>query len=203
GLPKGLKGRMGVAVSPAKTGRVWATVEAEDCGLYRTDDHGATWELVSDNRDLQGRPWYYQHVFADPQDPDTAWILNYQSWKSIDGGRTFTQVTTPHGDNHDLWIDPRNPQRMIEGNDGGACVTFNGGDSWSTIYNQPTAQFYHVTTDTQAPYRVYGSQQDNTAISIPSFSLEGAITQTEWYVPGGGESGYIAVRPDDPNVVFG
>ena len=175
GLPKGLKGRMGVAVSPAKAGRVWATVEAEDCGLYRSDNGGATWELVSDNRDLQGRPWYYQHVFADPQDPETVWILNYQAWKSTDGGRTFSQVTTPHGDNHDLWIDPRNPQRMIEGNDGGACVTFNGGDSWSTIYNQLTAQFYHVATDTQFPYRVYGTQQDNSGISVPSRTTKGTI----------------------------
>jgi photosystem II stability/assembly factor-like uncharacterized protein len=202
GLPKGLKGRMGVAVSPARAGRVWVTVEAEDCGLFRSDDYGATWELVSDNRDLQGRPWYYQHVFADPQDPDTVWILNYQTWKSIDGGRTFTQVTTPHGDNHDLWIDPRNPQRMIEGNDGGACVTFNGGDSWSTIYNQLTAQFYHVTTDQQFPYRVYGTQQDNTAISVPSRTNKGTIPWSDCYTVGTSESGYIAVHPDNPNIVF-
>jgi photosystem II stability/assembly factor-like uncharacterized protein len=201
GLPKGLKGRMGVAVSPAKAGRVWATIEAEDCGLFRSDDGGATWELVSDNRDLQGRPWYYQHVFADPQDPDTVWILNYQTWKSLDGGRTFSQVTTPHGDNHDLWIDPRHPQRMIEGNDGGACVTFNGGDSWSTIYNQLTAQFYHVATDNQFPYRVYGTQQDNTAISVPSRTHKGTIPWSDCYTVGTSESGYIAVHPDNPNIV--
>ena len=202
GLPKGLKGRMGVAVSPAKAGRVWATVEAEDCGLYRSDNGGATWELVSDNRDLQGRPWYYQHVFADPQDPDTVWILNYQAWKSTDGGRTFSQVTTPHGDNHDLWIDPRNPQRMIEGNDGGACVTFNGGDSWSTIYNQLTAQFYHVATDNKFPYRVYGTQQDNSAISVPSRTTKGTIPFSDCYTVGTAESGYIVVHPENPNVVF-
>ena len=123
GLPGGLKGRIGVAVSPAKSGRVWATIEAEDCGVYRSDDGGDTWELVSDERDLQGRPWYYQHIFADPQDADTVWILNYSCWKSVDGGRNFSRVTTPHGDDHDLWIDPNNPLRMIEGNDGGACVT--------------------------------------------------------------------------------
>jgi photosystem II stability/assembly factor-like uncharacterized protein len=201
GLPKGLKGRMGVAVSPAKTGRVWATIEAEDCGLYRSDNGGDTWELVSDDRDLQGRPWYYQHVFADPQDADTVWILNYQCWKSIDGGKTFAQVTTPHGDNHDLWIDPRNSQRMIEGNDGGACVSFNGGSSWSTIYNQLTAQFYHVTTDNQFPYRVYGTQQDNTAISVPSRTGQGTIPWTDCYVVGTSESGYIAVHPNNPNIV--
>jgi photosystem II stability/assembly factor-like uncharacterized protein len=193
---------MGVAVSPAKTGRVWATIEAEDCGLYRSDDGGATWELVSDERDLQGRPWYYQHVFADPQDADTVWILNYQAWKSIDGGKTFTQVTTPHGDNHDLWIDPRHPQRMIEGNDGGACVSYNGGNSWSTIYNQLTAQFYHVATDNQYPYRLYGTQQDNTAISVPSRTQQGTIPWGDCYVVGTSESGYIAVHPNNPNIVI-
>jgi photosystem II stability/assembly factor-like uncharacterized protein len=202
GLPKGLKGRMGVAVSPAQAGRVWATIEAEDCGLYRSDDGGNTWELVSGDRDLQGRPWYYQHVFADPQDADTVWILNYQAWKSIDGGKTFTQVTTPHGDNHDLWIDPRNPQRMIEGNDGGACVTYNGGASWSTIYNQLTAQFYHVATDNQFPYRVYGTQQDNTAISVPSRTHHGVIPWGDCYTVGTSESGYIAVHPSNPNIVI-
>jgi photosystem II stability/assembly factor-like uncharacterized protein len=202
GLPAGLKGRIGVAVSPAQAGRVWATIEAEDCGLFRSDNGGATWETVSDDRDLQGRPWYYQHVFADPQDPDTVWILNYQAWKSIDGGKTFAQVTTPHGDNHDLWIDPRNPQRMIEGNDGGACVSFNGGDSWSTIYNQLTAQFYHVTTDGQFPYRVYGTQQDNTAICVPSRTHKGVIPWGDCYTVGTSESGYIAVHPEDPNIVI-
>jgi photosystem II stability/assembly factor-like uncharacterized protein len=202
GLPQGLKGRIGVAVSPAKTDRVWATIEAEDCGLFRSDNGGTTWETVSDDRDLQGRPWYYQHVFADPLDADTVWILNYQSWKSIDGGRTFSQVTTPHGDNHDLWIDPRNPQRMIEGNDGGACVTFNGGDSWSTIYNQLTAQFYHVTTDNQFPYRVYGTQQDNTAICVPSRTSKGVIPWGDCYTVGTSESGYIAVHPENPNIVI-
>ena len=202
GLPKGLKGRMGVVVSPARAGRVWVTVEAEDCGLFRSDDSGATWELVSENRDLQGRPWYYQHIFADPQDAETVWVLNYQTWKSTDGGRTFSQVTTPHGDNHDLWIDPRNPQRMIEGNDGGACVTFNGGDSWSTIYNQLTAQFYHVATDNQFPYRVYGTQQDNTAISVPSRTTKGTIPWSDCYTVGTSESGDIAVHPTNPHIVF-
>ncbi len=203
GLPKGLVGKIGVAVSPAKPGRVWAIVEAEDGAVFRSDDWGETWERLSEDGELRRRAWYYMHIYADPQDPETVWVLNVQCWKSLDGGRTFAAVPTPHGDNHDLWIDPRDPKRMIEGNDGGACVTFNGGATWSTIYNQPTAQFYHVTTDTRVPYRVYGSQQDNTAISVPSRSPLGVITATEWYVPGGGESGYIAVRPDDPDVVFG
>ena len=202
GLPKGLKGRIGIAASPAKAGRVWATVEADDAGLYRSDDAGATWELVTDNQDIQGRPWYYEHIFADPVDADTVWSLNYQAWKSVDGGKTFDQVSTPHGDNHDLWIDPQNPLRMIEGNDGGACVSFNGGESWSTIYNQLTAQFYHVAADNRYPYRVYGTQQDNTAIAVPSRSHKGAIPWGDCYTVGNSESGYIVVHPENPNVIF-
>ena len=202
GLPEGIKGRIGVAVSPARPGRIWATIEAEDPGVFRSDDYGDTWTLVSDNRDLQGRPWYYQHIFADTRDPDSLWILNYKAWKSIDGGANFFEVSTPHDDNHDLWIDPRNPLRMIEGNDGGACVSFNGGETWSSIYNQMTAQFYHVTTDNRTPYRVYGTQQDNTSLSVPSRNRKGAIPWEECRVVGSGESGHIAVHPRNPNIVF-
>ncbi len=202
GLPKAPFGRIGVAVSPAKRGRIYATMEAGEPGVFRSDDYGDTWELVSDNRDLQGRPWYYQHIFADPQDADTVWVLNYAAWKSSDGGKTWVEVNTPHGDNHDLWIDPRNPRRMIEGNDGGACVSYNGGETFSTIYNQMTAQFYHVTTDAQFPYRVYGTQQDNSAISVPSSSHKGAIPWGDCYTVGSSESGYIVVDPTDPNIVI-
>ncbi len=202
GLPDGPFGRIGVAVSPSRPGRVYATIEAREPGVFRSDDYGDTWELVSDNRDLQGRPWYYQHIVADPQDADTVWVLNYDAWKSIDGGKTWEEVTTPHGDNHDLWIDPRNPQRMIEGNDGGACVSYNGGDTFSTIYNQLTAQFYHVTTDTQSPYRVYGTQQDNSAISVPSRTHKGGIPWGDCYTVGSSESGYIVVDPTNPNIVI-
>lgn len=202
GLPEEVLGKIGVAVSPAQPERVWALIEAEDGALFRSDNGGETWERVSESHDLRRRAWYYMHVYADPQDPDTVWVLNLQAWKSTDGGRTFSSVPTPHGDNHDLWIDPRNPQRMIEGNDGGACVSYNGGWSWSSILNQPTAQFYHVATDSQKPYRVYGSQQDNSAISLPSQSTFGAITEMEWFEPGGGESGYIVARPDDPNIQY-
>ena len=202
GLPDLPFGRIGVAISPAKAGRIYATVEAGESGVYRSDDYGDTWELVSDNRDLQGRPWYYQHIFADPQDADTAWVLNYGAWKSVDGGKTWTEVNTPHGDNHDLWIDPRNPRRMIEGNDGGACVSYNGGETFSTIYNQLTSQFYHLTTDTQFPYRVYGTQQDNSAISVPSRSHKGAIPWGDCYTTGSSESGYIVVDPTNPNIVI-
>ena len=202
GLPKGIKGRIGVAVSPAKPNRVWAIIEAEDAGLYRSDDGGDTWQCVSKDRNLLTRPWYYNHVFADTQDPDTCYILNLAAWKSTDGGKTFNQLTTPHGDNHDLWIDPNNPQRMIEGNDGGACVSFNGGETFSTIYNQPTAQFYHVDTDNNFPYRVYGTQQDNTAMSVPSRSHKGAIPYSDCYMVGTSESGHIAVRPDNSDIVY-
>jgi photosystem II stability/assembly factor-like uncharacterized protein len=202
GFPAGLKGKIGVVVSPARTERVWAVVEADEGGLFRSEDGGATWARINEDRNLRLRPWYYCHVVADPLDPDTVYVLNIKAWKSTDGGRTFTQLTTPHGDNHDLWIDPRDPRRMIEGNDGGACVSQNGGASWSTIYNQPTAQFYHVATDTRFPYRVYGTQQDNSAISVPSRSYKGAILWSDCYPVGSSESGHIQVRPDNPDIVF-
>jgi photosystem II stability/assembly factor-like uncharacterized protein len=202
GLPTGMLGKIGVTVSGARKDRVWAIVEAEDGAIFRSDDAGTTWERLSDEKDLRKRPWYYQHIYADPQDANTLWILNERCYKSIDGGETFTQISVPHGDYHDLWIDPRDPKRMICGHDGGACVTFNGAESWSSIYNQPTAEFYHVITDNQVPYRVYGSQQDNTTITLPSYSALGAITIADYYEVGGCESGYIAIRPDDPNIVY-
>ncbi|MBL8325872.1 MAG: hypothetical protein JNJ89_13055 [Rubrivivax sp.] len=204
GLPAGKLGKLGVSASAARAGRVWALVEAEGdkTGLYRSDDHGTRWQFVCSNRDLMHRPWYYTHVFADPGHADTVYVTNLQMWKSTDGGVSFSEVTTPHGDNHDLWIDPKNPRRMIEGNDGGACVSFNGGASWSSIYNQKTAQFYRLDVDHQHPYRVYGTQQDNTSISVPSASEWGAITLGDCTYPGTGESGFIAVHPHDPNIVY-
>ena len=202
GFPAGPLGRIGVAVSPTMPGRLWATVEARERGLYRSDDDGESWELLTDNRDLQGRPWYYQHVFADPVDPDTVWVLNYKLWRSIDGGRNFEEISAPHGDHHDLWIDPRDPQRMIEGADGGACVSFNGGDTWSTIYNQLTAQFYRLDTDNRFPYNVYATQQDNSAISVPSGANDIAINWADCHSVGSSESGHIAVHPANPDVVF-
>ncbi len=203
GLPSGILGKIGVATSPARAGRVWALVEAADGGLFRSDDYGQTWERLCSSPDLRRRPWYYMHIYADPQDEDTVWVLNLQCWRSVDGGKTFDVVPTPHGDNHDLWIDPRDPKRMIEGNDGGACVSFDGGRSWSSILNQPTAQFYHVTTDDAVPYHVYGSQQDNWAMRLPSISFEGAISWKDYVEPGGGESGYIAIGRKPPHTVFG
>ena len=202
GLPKGLKGKIGVAASPAKAGRVWALVEHVEGALFRSDDYGVTWQKMTDKRDLRYRPWYYSHVFADPLDADTVYVLNLGMWKSTDGGKTFENVPTPHGDNHDLWIDPRNSQRMVQGNDGGACVSFNGGETFSSIYNQMTAQFYNITVDNQFPYRVYGTQQDNSSVSVPSNTNDGAITWGDCYTAGTGESGYIAVHPHDPNLVY-
>ncbi len=202
GMPKGVKGKVMVAASGARSGRVWAMVEAEQGGVFRSDDWGETWELLSEDRDLRQRAWYYSHIYADPQDPETVWVLNVETWRSVDGGKTFGRVQVPHGDNHDLWIDPANPQRLIIGNDGGATVSLNGGVSWSSLYNQPTSEYYHVTVDNRAPYRVYGAQQDNTTFSVPSRSSRDAISVVEWYEVGGGESGYIAVDPRDPNVIY-
>jgi len=202
GLPKGTKGKIGVSISPAKSGRIWAIIEAEEAGLYRSDNGGESWVKTSGNRDLIHRPWYYCHVFADPQHADTVYITNLQMWKSTDGGTNFSEITTPHGDNHDLWIDPNNTQRMVQGNDGGACVSYNGGETWTTIYNQLTAQFYRIDIDNEFPYRVYATQQDNTSISVPSASAYGAITLQESTFPGTGESGFIAVKPDDSNIVY-
>jgi len=205
GLPGGEnRGRIGVTVSPADPDRLWVIIEAEDdqTGVYRTDDRGATWSLVSDRAELLQRPWYFAHIHADPRDRNTVYVQNTRLWKSTDGGRTYDRIDTPHGDSHDLWIDPADPTRMIEANDGGGTVSRDGGRSWSSIYNQPTAQFYHVTTDGQFPYRVYGNQQDNSTLSIPSRSEYGAIDETQLYAVGGGEDGYTAVDPRDPNIVY-
>lgn len=204
GLPDGILGKIGVSVSPAMPGRVFALIEAEGRkrGLYRSDDHGASWEKVSSKTELQWRPWYYMHVIAHPTRPDTVYVMNMKAWKSIDGGKTFEEFHTPHGDNHALWIDPTDPDRMIGCDDGGAWVTLNAGDSWSTIYNQLTAQFYHVAVDDQYPYMVYGSQQDNSSIAVPSRTNKGAINWGDCYPPGTAESGYVAPKPGDPNIVF-
>lgn len=204
GLPKGVLGKIGIAASPAKSGRVWALIEAGDNqgGMYRSDDYGETWQFVAQNDQLISRAWYYMHLTADPQDADTIYVNNLSLWKSTDGGATYTEIGTPHGDNHDLWIDPNNPQRMVQGNDGGACVSFNGGDSWSTIYNQPTAQFYHLATDNRNPYHVYGTQQDNSSIAVPSRSHNSAIMWRDCYPAGSGESGYIVTHPENPNIVY-
>lgn len=202
GMPTGVLGKIGVAASPAQPGRVWALIENEQGGMYRSDDYGDTWTYIAQNDELISRAWYYMHLTPDPKDPETVYVNNLNLWKSTDGGKTYTEISTPHGDNHDLWIDPNDPKRMVQGNDGGACVSFNGGDTWSTLYNQPTAQFYHVDTDSRDPYYVYGTQQDNSSIAVPSRSPWNSITWTDCFLAGTGESGYVAVKPDDPNIVY-
>ncbi len=205
GLPTGkYRGRIGLALSQANTNRIWAIIEGEDnqTGVYRSDNAGASWQLLSQRADLSQRPWYYHHISADPVDANTVYVLNIGMWKSTDGGTTYTRVSTPHGDNHDLWIDPTDNNHWVQANDGGGTVTFNGGKSWSTIYNQSTAQIYRIWVDNKYPYRIYSNQQDNTSISIPSRSDFGMIYPQEYYNVGGGESGYLAFDKDDPNVFF-
>jgi photosystem II stability/assembly factor-like uncharacterized protein len=206
GLPAGDKGRIGVAVSPVNPNRVFATVEAgkdnEEGGVFRSEDRGATWQRVNREMDVRRRPYYYAHIIADTRDLDTVYVLTKPILKSIDGGRTFAAMRVPHGDGHDLWIAPEDNRRLILGDDGGAAVSFDGGESWSDLLNQPTGQFYAVVTDGQFPYRVYGAQQDNTTISIASRTPGGGIDRTDWHPVGGGESGYIAPHPVDPNVVY-
>ena len=202
GLPLLPFGKVGVAVSGARADRVYAIVEAKNGAVFRSDDGGATWQRLSEDRNLRQRAWYYHHIYADPQDSETVWVLNVDAWRSTDAGATFQQVQIPHGDNHDLWLDPKDPLRMIEANDGGATVSLDGGRTWSSIYNQPTSEFYHVTTDTRVPYRVYGAQQDNTTMVVPSRARLAAITHAEVDEIGGGESGYIAIHPDDPDIIY-
>ena len=202
GLPEGTIGRIGVTVSGANPNRVWAVVEADKGGIFRSDDGGQTWRLMTDDHNYRQRAWYYSHIFADPKAADTVYILNTSAYRSNDGGKTFTRIRTPHGDNHALWIDPTNPKRLINGNDGGANVSTNGGENWTTIYNQPTAQFYHVVADNRFPYYIYGAQQDNSTVAIASAGLDGSITPSDWYPVGGGESGYIAPDPTDANIVY-
>ncbi len=202
GLPKGVLGKIGVAVSPARPSRVYANIEAEDGGVFRSDDSGATWQRVSDDRATRARAWYYTHIFAHPRDENTVFVLNAPVLKSIDGGKTFTRVPTPHGDNHDLWINPERPEIMVNGNDGGANVSLNGGRTWSSQDMQPTAQMYRVFVDRQFPYRVYGGQQDNTSVGIASRGTGPGIDRTDWFPVGGCESAHVGANPDDPALVY-
>ncbi len=201
GLPSGVWGKIGVTVSPVNPNRIWAMIEAKDGGLYRSDDGGENWQRVSDSPQIRQRPWYYTRVYADTQNADTVYVLNVGFHKSSDGGRTFTTVGTPHSDNHDLWIAPDNNQRMIEGNDGGANVSTDGGRNW-TEQDQATAQFYRVTTDNDFPYNIYGAQQDNSTVKIPSRTADFNINETHWYDVGGGESGWIAPHPENSDIIF-
>jgi len=207
GLPQdGVIGKIGVALSPAAPWRVWALVEHADGGVYRSDDGGATWSRVNEERRLRQRAFYYTRIYADPEDPDVMYALNTGLYRSTDGGETFRSIRVPHGDNHDLWIAPSDPGRMINGNDGGANVSFNGGRTW-TEQDYPTAQFYRVITTHHEPYFICGAQQDNSTVCVPSrgwghWAEQGGGSGPFYFAPGGGESGYIANSAADPNVFY-
>ncbi len=201
GLPAGPLGRIGLAISAAPH-RLWASIEAREGGIFRSDDDGAHWERVSAAPALTLRPWYFSRLTADPLNGEGVYVQNLDLWRSADGGRTFDRLPTPHADHHDLWVDPRDPHRLISGHDGGAAVSYDGGASWSSTLNQPTGQFYHVTADEQIPYRIYGAQQDNSTLSVPSRTSGVGITLADCYSVGGGESGAIAVRPDNAHIVY-
>ena len=202
GLPK-MMGKTSVDVSRANPNRLYANIEAKKGGVFRSDNGGLTWRRVNGDRVTQARSWYYMEVFADPQNEDVVYVLNAPVLKSVDGGKTFKPVRVPHGDNHDLWINPDNNQIMINANDGGANISFNGGKSWSAQDNQPTAQFYRVTTDDRFPYYVYGGQQDNSSVAIASRTNGRGISWKDWYAVAGCESAYLAFDPKNPRYILG
>ena len=205
GIPAKPLGKIGISISPANPRRIYASIEAPDSagGIFRSDDGGDTWQRTSDDQKWSVRAWYYSAVTADPTDENTVYVMNLQVWRSVDGGKTFSMVRVPHGDTHIMWVDPKDSRRLINGNDGGATVSYDYGATWSSIYNQPTAQFYHVTTDNQWPYRIYGAQQDNSTVSILSRSDDGQIGERDYFPVAGCENATIAVDPRDPNVTYG
>jgi len=204
GLPTGLVGKIGITVSPANPERVWALIEAEPAGgVYRSDDAGKTWKHINEENKLRQRAWYYTHMAADPQDPNTVYALNTSLYRSVDGGKTYEAIPVPHGDVHDLWVNPEQPDIMAVADDGGAQVTLNGGESWSTYLNQPTAELYGVVVDNGFPYRLYGAQQDNTTISIPAWTSGNTLhAKQHWYSVGGCETGPIALDPNNPDIIY-
>ncbi|MDR3698618.1 MAG: glycosyl hydrolase [Candidatus Sulfopaludibacter sp.] len=203
GLPAGIDGKIGVSISGADSSRVYAIVENENGGVFVSDDAGATWKLASDNREVRQRAFYYTRIYADPKVKDTVYVLNVGFHKSTDGGKTYRQLRPPHGDNHDLWIDPANPLRMIESNDGGGTVSNNGGQTW-TNEEYPTAQLYHVAVTKDIPYHICGAQQDSSTICVSSAGAggRGGRGGTPTYGAGGGESGYIAPDPKNSNIFY-
>ena len=197
-------GIIGVTVSPANSDRVWAIVENKDKGgVYRSDDGGETWNLINSERKLRQRAWYYTRIYADTKDEDVMYVLNVRYHKSTDGGKSYETYNAPHGDHHDLWISPEDPNRMIIGDDGGAQVSYDGGETWSTYHNQPTSQFYRVTTDNSFPYKIYAAQQDNSTVRIPHRTEGWSIDEDDWESTAGGESAHIAVDPTNPDIVYG
>ena len=202
GLPKGVWGISGITVSPVNSDRIWTIIENENGGVFRSDDAGKTWKKTSSNRSLRQRAWYYSRIYADTQNEDIVYVCNVGFWRSKDGGKNFGRISTPHGDHHDLWIAPENNQRMVIADDGGAQVSNDAGANWTTYYNQPTAQFYRVTTDNHFPFRIYGAQQDNSTVRISHRSSGRAIDESDWERSAGGESAHLAPDPDNPDIVY-
>tara|TARA_Y100000385_G_scaffold285218_1_gene344760 strand:- start:5781 stop:8921 length:3141 start_codon:yes stop_codon:yes gene_type:complete len=203
GLPKGVLGIIGVTVSPLNSDRVWTIIEAEEGGVFRSDDAGKTWKKTSTNRALRQRAWYYSRIYADTQNEDRVYVLNVGFWRSNDGGKNFERIGTPHGDHHDLWIDPNNNDRMVIGDDGGGQVSYDAGENWTTYHNQPTSQFYRVTTDNHFPFRIYGAQQDNSTVRILHRSADATISERHWEPSAGGESAHLAPDPNNSDIVYG
>ena len=177
-------------------------IEAKEGGLYRSDDGGTQWRRVSEDGRVRQRAWYFSKIYADPNAIDTVYALNTGMLRSVDGGKTFNLVSATHGDHHALWIDPNNSKSLINANDGGASISLDGGNTWSTQDNQPTGQFYHVATDNRFPYYIYGAQQDNSNLAVASFDDEGVIGPRDWYPAGGGESGFVVPDPRDPDIIY-
>ncbi|MDQ6656568.1 MAG: glycosyl hydrolase, partial [Verrucomicrobiota bacterium] len=202
GLPDGILGRIGVAISGADSSRIYAIVEAKEGGIFRSEDGGEKWTRVNDDGRFRQRAWYFSNIYADPMAPDTVYVLNTGAFKSVDGGKTFNLLPARHGDHHGLWIDPENPQRLANANDGGASVSTDGGKSWTTQANQPTAQFYHVAVDNAFPYHIYGAQQDNSNVCIASRTDTGIIEQRDWFPAGGGECGFVVPDPRDWHTIY-
>ncbi|MEK7254941.1 MAG: glycosyl hydrolase, partial [Bacteroidota bacterium] len=204
GLPqKDTLGIIGVTVSPVNSNRVWAIIEAKTGGVFRSDDGGKKWQKVNEDRNLRQRAWYYSRIYADPQNEDVVYVVNVSYHKSKDGGKTFTANDAAHGDHHDMWIAPENPSRIVMADDGGASISYDGGETWSTYHNQPTSQFYRVTTDNHFPYRIYVAQQDNSTLRIAHRTGGGSIGEDDWEETAGGESGHIAVDLTNNEVIFG
>ncbi|MBC7884537.1 MAG: glycosyl hydrolase [Saprospiraceae bacterium] len=203
GLPKGIWGISGIAVAYNNNQIIYALVENENGGVFRSDDGGKIWQKQSDDRSLRQRAWYYSRIYTDTKDDHTLYVLNVNYHKSLDGGKTFKSFEAPHGDHHDLWIAPEDPKRMIMADDGGAQITYDGGETWSTYHNQPTSQFYRVVTDDHFPYRIYAAQQDNSTIRIAHRSQGSSITEKEWEETAGGESAHISVDPSNPEIAYG
>jgi photosystem II stability/assembly factor-like uncharacterized protein len=203
GLPKGLWGVTGITIAPSNTEKIYAIIENKDGGLFVSNDAGETWTLQNSENNIRQRAWYYSKIFVDPKNENIIYVLNVNFLKSTDAGKTFKNIGTPHGDHHDLWIDPEDGRRMIIGDDGGAQISFDGGDNFSTYANQPTAQFYRVSTDNHFPYRILGAQQDNSTVRILSRTEGGQITQDDWQSTAGAESGYVVADPLNPDIVYG